>query len=43
MHVKKWVVGLTVLLLVTGFFVFDLGRFLSLDYLKQSHIVQRAY
>ena len=36
MHVKKWAVGLTVLLLVTGFFVFDLGRFLSLDYLKQS-------
>ncbi|HQS31512.1 FAD-dependent oxidoreductase [Polaromonas sp.] len=36
MHVKKWAVGLTVLMLVMGFFVFDLGRFLSLDYLKQS-------
>ena len=36
MHVKKWAVGLTVFLLVTGFFVFDLGRFLSLDYLKES-------
>ena len=36
MNLKKWALVLAVIALLIAFFVFDLGRFLSLDYLKQS-------
>ncbi len=37
---SKWVVLLLIVLLVAAFFIFDLGQFLTLDYLKSS---QRAF
>ncbi len=36
MNLKKWALALAVIALLIAFFAFDLGRFLSLDYLKQS-------
>ena len=36
MNLKKWALALAIIALLMAFFAFDLGRFLSLDYLKQS-------
>ncbi len=36
MNTKKWAIALAFALLLIAFFAFDLGRYLSLDYLKQS-------
>ena len=36
MNLKKWALALAFIALLIAFFAFDLGRFLSLDYLKQS-------
>ena len=36
MNLKKWALALAFIALLMAFFAFDLGRFLSLDYLKQS-------
>jgi pyruvate/2-oxoglutarate dehydrogenase complex dihydrolipoamide dehydrogenase (E3) component/uncharacterized membrane protein YdjX (TVP38/TMEM64 family) len=36
MNAKKWAVAAAIVALIIGFFAFDLGRYLSLDYLKQS-------
>jgi hypothetical protein len=36
MNIKKIGVAILIAALVAAFFIFDLGRYLSLDYLKQS-------
>ena len=36
MNAKKWVVAVAIVTLLVAFFAFDLGRYLSLGYLKQS-------
>ena len=36
MNTKKWAIALAFALLLIAFFAFDLGHYLSLDYLKQS-------
>ena len=36
MNTKKWAIALAFITLLISFFAFDLGRYLSLDYLKQS-------
>ncbi|UWN50748.1 hypothetical protein ASALC70_02971 [Alcanivorax sp. ALC70] len=35
MSIKKVVLLLVIVALVAGYFIFDVGRFLSLDYLKE--------
>ena len=36
MNTRKWATALAFIALLIAFFAFDLGRYLSLDYLKQS-------